>query len=374
MSGIGTSASPVACSTTVGVLSEGPRWDGERGELLWVDIVGSRLHRARVGADGMLDELAELQFDRFVGAVAPVLDVGYVLAAGGGFLFADASGMVVELVQPEGGRDHIRMNDGACDSNGRFWAGTMAHDESPGAGVLYRLELDGACTTVVTGLTISNGIGWSPDGTEMYLSDSGTATVDVFDFEADSGELGARRTIVEITDAGVAPDGLTVDDDGNVWVALWGGGAVRCYSPRGALLRTVPVPADRPTSCAFGGADRSTLFITTARHGLDDAALTRQPDAGRVFRVDGLGVSGPPCAPYRGRIVQSCARARCGRHAGRGEAGWRYQPQRWSRAGPDAGSRRAADARYEVLGATWPAGTPPLHRCRSRARERAATR
>ena len=192
------------------------------------------------------------------------------------------------------------MNDGACDPQGRFWAGTMAHDESSGAGVLYRLELDGSCTTVLAGLTISNGIGWSPDGSVMYLSDSGTSRIDRFDFDAATGQIRGRRTIVEIAEPDVAPDGLTVDEHGDIWVALWGGAAVRCYSPVGSLLATVPLPVDRPTSCAFGGPDRTTLFITTARHGLDEAALARQPDAGHVFRIDGLGVRGSPCARYRG--------------------------------------------------------------------------
>ena len=223
-----------------------------------------------------------------------------VLAAGLGFLFSDASGNVVELAQPEAGRDDVRMNDGACDPQGRFWAGTMAHEETPGAGVLYRLELDGSCTTVLTGLTISNGIGWSPDGAVMYLSDSGDGSIDAFDFDATSGAISGRRAVARITEPGVAPDGLTVDDAGNIWVALWNGGAVRCYAPDGSLLDVLALPAERPTSCAFGGPDRATLFITTARQGLDAAALARQPDAGRVFRVDGLGVTGPPCAPYRG--------------------------------------------------------------------------
>ncbi len=291
---------PVPCSAKPGVLSEGPRWDAQRDELLWVDIVASRLHRARVSASGPLDEREPLQFDRFVGAVAPAAGGGWVLAAGTGFLYADGSGQVVELAQPEAGHAHVRMNDGACDPQGRFWAGTMAHDESPGAGVLYRLELDGTCTTVLTGLTISNGIGWSPDGTVMYLSDSGTRTIDAFDFAAASGEITSRRTIVVVTEPGVAPDGLTVDGRGDIWVALWGGGAVRRYSPQGALLDTVLVGVDRPTSCAFGGPDLATLFITTARHGLDETSVAQQPDAGRVFRVDGLGVKGAPCAPYRG--------------------------------------------------------------------------
>jgi sugar lactone lactonase YvrE len=292
---------PVPCSATAGLLSEGPRWDAARNELLWVDIVGSRLHRARLGAHGLLDEAAPIQFDRFVGAAAPVVGGGYVLAAGAGFLFADASGNVRELAQPEAGRVDVRMNDGACDPQGRFWAGTMALDELPGAGVLHLLELDGTCTTVLTGLTISNGIGWSPDGSVMYLSDSGTCCIDRFDFDAVTGDISGRRTIAQINEPGVAPDGLTVDERGDIWVALWGGGALRCYRPEGSLLATVPVPVDRPTSCAFGGPDGGTLFITTARHGLDETARAHQPDAGRVFRLDGLGVSGPPCATYRGR-------------------------------------------------------------------------
>jgi sugar lactone lactonase YvrE len=298
---IGTPRVPVPCSRTAGLLSEGPRWDAERGELLWVDILGSRLHRARLEACGMLEEVDSVDFDRFVGAVAPVVGGGYVLAAHAGFLFLDPSGTVVELAQPEAERGHVRMNDGACDPQGRFWAGTMAFDESPGAGVLYRLELDGTCTTILSGLTISNGIGWSPDGRRMYLSDSGTGTIDAFDFDPATGDISGRRAIVQVGEAGAAPDGLTVDDQGNVWVALWDGGVVRCYTPEGSPLDTVALPVDRPTSCAFGGPDGTTLFVTTARDGLDEAALARQPDAGRVFRVDGLGVSGPPCLPYRGR-------------------------------------------------------------------------
>ena len=268
--------------------------------MLWVDIVAARLHRARLDRDHRLEPVASIDFDRMVGAVAPAVGGGYVLAAGNGFLLLDGSGEVHELAQPEAGRAEVRMNDGACDPQGRFWAGTMAHDESPGAGVLYRLELDGTCTRVLTGLTISNGIGWSPDGSEMYLSDSGTATIDRFDFDADTGEIAGRKTIAQITEPGVAPDGLTVDERGDIWVALWGGGQLRCYSPQGSVLATVPVPVDRPTSCAFGGTDGSTLFITTARHGLDETALSLQPDAGRVFRVEGLGTRGEPCLPYRG--------------------------------------------------------------------------
>ena len=215
-----------ACSPTVGLLVEGPRWIADRDELLWVDIIGSQVHRARVGADGLLESPATMQIDRHVGAAAPAVAGGYVVAAGTGFLFADTSGAICELAQPETGRTDVRMNDGACDPQGRFWAGTMAYDESPGKGALYRLELDGSCTTVLTGLTISNGIGWSPDGTTMYLADSGTGTIDAFTVDPSTGDLDERRSIVRIEGPGCAPDGLTVDDDGDIWVAIWV--AARC--------------------------------------------------------------------------------------------------------------------------------------------------
>jgi sugar lactone lactonase YvrE len=288
------------CSAEPGRLSEGPRWDGARNELLWVDVLAGRLHRARPGADGQLRVLQTFEVGRHLGAAAPAVGGGYLLAAGPGFLHVDDAGAIRELAQPEAGRTDVRMNDGACDPQGRFWAGTMAYDEAPGAGSLYRLELDGRCTQVLSGLTISNGIGWSPGGTTMYLADSGTGDVDAFDFDPSTGELGRRRTVVHISTPNAVPDGLTIDHQGNIWVALWDGGALARYDPDGSLLATIPLPVDRPTSCAFGDTGGGTLFVTTARDGLGEAALARQPDAGRLLRVDSLGVTGPPCEPYRG--------------------------------------------------------------------------
>ncbi len=292
----------LALSATPGLLSEGPRWHDERQELLWVDILGRQLHRGTLAADGSLERVATIAIDRHVGAVAPAVSGGYVLAAGAGFLFVDEDGTVRELAQPEAGRTDVRMNDGACDPQGRFWAGTMAYDESPGAGTLHRLELDGSYTTVLTGLTIANGIGWSPDGETMYLNDSGTGRVEAFRFDGPTGEIDERRTLIQSDQPGVVPDGLTVDADGGIWVAWWGGGAVSRYAPDGSLLANLPVPVERPTSCAFGGPDLATLFVTSARAGLNEDARARQPDSGRVFSVAGLGVHGLPCQPYRGRV------------------------------------------------------------------------
>jgi sugar lactone lactonase YvrE len=244
--------------------------------------------------------LQTFQVDCHLGAAAPAAGGGYVLAAGPGFLHLDDAGVIRELAQPEAGRTDVRMNDGACDPQGRFWAGTMAYDEAPGAACLYRLDLDGSCTQMLTGLTISNGIGWSPDGATMYLADSGTGDIDAFDFDPATGDLSHRRTVVQITAPNAVPDGLTVDRHGNIWVALWNGGALERYHPDGSLLDTIPLPVDRPTSCAFGDTGGGTLFVTTAREGLDEPALARQPNAGRVLRLDHLGAAGPPCTPYRG--------------------------------------------------------------------------
>ncbi len=297
-----TAPQVTAWSLEPGLLSEGPRWHEERQELLWVDILGCGFHRATLTAGGSPDRVRTMALDRHVGAVAPVAGGGYVLAASQGFLFVDEAGSVRELAQPEAGHAEVRMNDGACDPQGRFWAGTMAYDESPGAGTLYRLELDGSASTVLTGLTISNGIGWSPDGATMYLSDSGTGLVEAFGFDGFAGAISRRRTLVHVERPGMAPDGLTVDERGDIWVGMYGGWAVNRYSPEGSLRTAVRIPAAQATSCAFGGGDRTTLFVTTGREGLDDAALARQPDAGRVFSVTGLGARGPGCAPYRGRI------------------------------------------------------------------------
>ena len=303
-----TAPEATAWSKTPGLLSEGPRWHQERQELLWIDILGRQMHRGTLAANGTLEHLETISIDRHIGAVAPAIGGGYVLAAGPGFLFIDGAGSVHELAQPEAGRTDVRMNDGACDPQGRFWAGTMAYDESPGAGSLYRLELDGTCTTVLTGLTISNGIGWSPDASTMYLNDSGTGDVDAFHYNNSTGAITQRRTLVHIDQPGAAPDGLTVDQDGGIWVALWGGAAVNRYGPDGSLLASVPIPAERPTSCAFGGPELATLFVTTARTDLDEIALLSQPDAGRVFAIDGLGVRGLPCLPYRGQHHDSSIR------------------------------------------------------------------
>lgn len=206
----------------------------------------------------------------------------------------------LELVCPiEADRPGNRMNDAACDPAGRLWAGTMAFDIKPGAGSLYRIDSSLDVEVVVTDATISNGIGWSPDATTMYYVDSPTEFVDAFDFAVGSGRISGRRHLVDLRGEPGAPDGMTVDDEGHLWVAMWGGAAVLRCRPDGAIVDRVELPVGQVTSCAFGGPEGDELYITTAAGGLDEDALAVQPLAGSVFRCR-PGVSGPLATSFAG--------------------------------------------------------------------------
>jgi sugar lactone lactonase YvrE len=186
------------------------------------------------------------------------------------------------------------MNEGGCDPDGRFWCGSMAYDQSPGAASMYRLDPDGTVRRVFDGVTVSNGLEWSPDGTLAYYDDTATHRVDVFDYDRDAGLTG-RRPFVVLGDDG-NPDGLTVDAEGGVWVALFGGGAVHRYDAAGRLTAVVEVPTPQVTACTLGGPQLDQLFITTSREGMgpDD-----DPLAGSLFRVD-AGVRGLPVRAFAG--------------------------------------------------------------------------
>jgi sugar lactone lactonase YvrE len=237
---------PVPSTVEQACLGEGARWDARRGELLVVDIVAGRVFRGRVAQDGALSHVRTYQLPGTVGAAAPIEgDEGWLLAAGQGFvhLAVDGAQRVLAEVAPDG----TRMNDGACDPQGRFWAGTLAHDHREGGGALYRLDRDGHVELVLDGLTISNGLGWSPDGATMYLVDSGPRVVHAFAFDAERAALSEQRVLITVPEEVGAPDGMTVDADGDLWVAIYGGGRVQRYSADGVLRvrRSRPAPALR---------------------------------------------------------------------------------------------------------------------------------
>jgi sugar lactone lactonase YvrE len=259
-------------------LGEGPTWDADAGRLIWIDILGSRVHTYDPASGRRTVRVTE----QHIGAAKPRAGGGLVLNLRDGVGLLDPDGSFRWLHhEPVPGR---RANDAAVAPDGSLWAGTMRYDEVPGGGTLSRVTGDGSVRVVLDDVAVSNGTGWSPDGRLMYYIDSPTRRLDVFGYDADGGVVD-RRTLVEIEEGSGFPDGLTVDADGCVWVALWDGGAVRRYTPAGELDRVIELPVPRVTACAFGGADLSDLYITTARTGLSDP----HPVAGSLLVVPGAG-------------------------------------------------------------------------------------
>lgn len=278
-------------------LGERPVWDARSGGLIWVDINAGQLHELDAAGDDRVIASAGVP----VGAAAPRAAGGYVLAAADGFRLVGADGAAGPAVRPAGLPGNVRFNDGACDPAGRFWAGTAATDGQAGAGSLYRLDPDGSVTEVLRGVTESNGLGWSPAATTFYYTDSGEdeSRVRAFGFDLAAGTLGGEHDLIRFAPGEGIADGLVVDADGCLWIAMWGGGCVRRYSAGGELLGIYPVPASQPTCPAFGGPGLDELFLTTAWEGLDDARRSAEPLAGRLLRAR-PGVRGLAMASFGG--------------------------------------------------------------------------
>jgi sugar lactone lactonase YvrE len=280
-----------------------PVWDDAAGELLWVDSVG-QVRWGRVAPDGGVSDLAVRPVGHPVGAVARTLSTGWLLAAGSGFHGLTPDGRVAALLDLTGGAGtRPLMRSGACDRAGRFFAGTGGSGEEPGAGALYRVDVDGTVLAARTGLSAPTGIDWSPDDGVLYLTDSGAGSVTAFDYDVDLGTLGTPRVLLEFDggDSGT-PHGLAVDRAGHLWIALWGTGEVRRYSAGGALEEVVRVGATQVTGCAFAGPLFDVLVVSTAAEGLSASEQATQPDAGRLFTLRVADVVGRPAFPYRGPL------------------------------------------------------------------------
>jgi sugar lactone lactonase YvrE len=268
---------------------EGPVWSGRWGGLRWVDMLAGDI--LSLTDDG---RVVRRHVAAIAAAVRPRRAGGAVIGIERGFALEDAPGAVTAL-DPVWSDTSVRMNEGACDPDGRFYCGSMAYDQRPGAATVYRLDADHSVRAVLTGVTVSNGLDWSPDGSLAYYNDTATYRTDVFTYDPVHG-LVDRRPFVDLTSEELRPDGLTVDVEGGVWMALSNGGAVRRYTADGRLDEVVSLPARKVTACTFGGADLDQLFITTSREGLDP---DDDPLAGALFRAD-VGVTGQPVREFAG--------------------------------------------------------------------------
>ncbi|PRY02259.1 SMP-30/gluconolactonase/LRE family protein [Allonocardiopsis opalescens] len=254
---------------------EGPVWCPADGRLRWMDMLAGDVLTLPTGGGAP----ERLHVGEVAAALRPRAGGGHVLAVERGFALLDPGSQEPRRLPELWADPSVRMNEGGCDPRGRFYCGSMAYDTAPGRGALYRLDPDGSTATVLTGITISNGLAWTPEGDRAYYIDTPTQRVDVFDVDGD-GELRDRRPFTAVPAEIGAPDGLCLDAEGGVWVALWDGAAVHRYGPDGSLDAVVPLPVSRPTACAFGGPDLDELYITTSREDIDPA---HQPAAGALF-------------------------------------------------------------------------------------------
>jgi len=278
-------------------LGEGPCWDARTQSLYWVDIEEHKLH--------IYDPSKRV--DRAIGVGQPIgaavirKSGGLALALQQGFYAFDPDAETLEpLRDPEPHLPENRFNDGKCDPAGRFWAGTMALSEAPDCGGLYCLDTDLTVYKKIEKVGISNGLSWGLDGRVMYYVDSLTREVVAFDYDKPSGEIGNRRVVIQIPDGMGFPDGMSIDEEGTLWIALWDGAMVGRWDPaNGALLDEIPLPVSRPTSCVFGGKNLDELYITSARSRLDKETLAAQPLAGGLFKCR-PGIRGGPAWDFAG--------------------------------------------------------------------------
>ncbi len=278
------------------IVGEGAIWDAEKGVLYWLDIIGSQLYvfNPKTGQNRAIDIGQE------IGTVVPRASGGVMVALHNGFAALDLeTEKLTPVADPERDIPANRFNDGKCDPAGRFWAGTMEFDGEADRGALYCLEIDHSVSRKVEPVTISNGIVWSLDNRTMYFIDTARDNVRAWDYDLESGNIGNERVVIENEGPGHL-DGMTIDEEGMVWIAVFGGWGVWRYDPQsGALLEKALVPVEQITSCAFGGDNLDELYITSCRYLMDEQALREQPLAGSLLRVK-VGARGVPAFAYAG--------------------------------------------------------------------------
>jgi sugar lactone lactonase YvrE len=276
-------------------LGEGPVWCCETQALWWVDIKAPAVRRWEAATGSV----QSWKMPEEAGSLALRAGGGVLVALKSGLFFLDpATGGITQAAPPHGEHRDMRFNDGRCDRQGRFWAGTMCDTDRGLRGHLYRFDAKRGMQAVLDGIAIPNGLCWSRDGTTMYFTDSPTRTIVAFAYDPASGALGERRVFATVEPPGI-PDGAIIDAEGFMWSAEFGGGRITRYAPDGRVDRRVVLPVSQPTCCAFGGPDLATLFVTCARTELSAAALAAQPLAGALLAFE-PGVRGLPDPRFAG--------------------------------------------------------------------------
>ncbi|HYW55559.1 MAG TPA: SMP-30/gluconolactonase/LRE family protein [Polaromonas sp.] len=288
----------VVCVTeTRALLGEGPTWSPRDGALFWVDILTPAIHRydVQTGSD------VEVKLGSMVSVVIPKATGGLLVATPTGIMtFDEASKSLTSLCHPESDRPTNRYNDGKCDRMGRLWIGTLDMGTAANRGNLFRVDPDGTWKKMDSGFTVANGLGWSPDNKQMYFTDSSRRTIYTYDFDLRAGTISNRRPLITLPPTDGTPDGLTVDEEGCLWVAIWDAWRVSRYSPSGEELLRISMPVPRPTSCCFGGPHLDTLYVTSASVRLNEEALLAAPLSGSLFAIKIPGIRGLPDTTFAG--------------------------------------------------------------------------
>lgn len=270
-------------------IAEGPFWDQSQQKLYWVDILEKTINIFNPASS----ENKIMQLEKMVGALIPAENRKLLVALEDGLYLIDPQTLEKEfLVNPDTNTDQTRFNDGKCDRRGRFWVGTMDLEENRRLGALYCLDQELDLTEKLNEVKISNGLAWSLDNQTMYYIDSPTRKVFAFDYDLETAQITNKRVIIEIPEAEGVPDGMTIDAEGKLWIAHFGGAQVSRWDPEtGEKMDKVELPVSNVTSCAFGGENMDKLYITTARVDLKDKEQEEQPYAGGIFRYQ-AGVKG----------------------------------------------------------------------------------
>ena len=282
---------------TRSLLGEGPTWSPRDGALYWVDILTPSVHCY----DMVQGQDREVKLGSMVSVAIPKATGGLLVATPAGLMTLDfANKSLSPFCHPESDRPGNRYNDGKCDRMGRLWIGTLDMGTAANRGNLFRVDADGSWKKMDSGITVSNGLGWSPDNRLMYFTDSVRRTIYVYDFDLRPGTIANRRPFITLDANDGTPDGLTVDEEGCLWVAVWDAWRVSRYSPDGHELLRIRMPVPRPTSCCFGGTSLDTLFVTSASVRLNEQMLTEAPQSGSLFAIRVPGVRGLPETTFAG--------------------------------------------------------------------------